>query len=174
MYWRSGRYNSYNLYWLTWFCNKNKKSRTDDVALRPTDYFVQTMETTTRRSSWSRTTPYYDNRFGIVDEIGRHRRRRQKHDTVIKSLCVMGYAAFAWLLCDLHMTIFITCIRTQHDWVNNLNVLQECVFSNVQSGSSSVSYLMFNIVYWYLVHSCFHTCRYPLTYTMCSIDAQDK
>ena len=172
MYWRSGRYNSYNLYWLTWFCNNNKKPRTDDVALRPTDYFVQTMETTTRRSSWSRTTPTM-----TTGSASWTRSSAQKKETKTrhgKSLCVMGYAAGAWLLCDLHMTIFITCIRTQHDWVNNLNVLQECVFSNVQSGSSSVSYLMFNIVYWYLVYSCFHTCRYPLTYAMCSIDAQNK
>ena len=33
MYWRPGRYTSYNLYWLTWFCNTNKKPRTDHVTL---------------------------------------------------------------------------------------------------------------------------------------------
>ena len=33
IFWLSLRYNRYNLYRITWFCNKNKKPRTDHVAL---------------------------------------------------------------------------------------------------------------------------------------------
>ena len=33
IFWLSLRYNRYNLYRITWFCNKNKKPRTDHVTL---------------------------------------------------------------------------------------------------------------------------------------------
>ena len=33
IFWLSLHYNMYNLYRITWFCNKNKKPRTDPVAL---------------------------------------------------------------------------------------------------------------------------------------------